>query len=250
MGAGGCAIGICKAQSDIKRMINTSKIYKMRIVFRFIQKEPEPVSVFNAVRKMILASALPFEPAKVNKNWPRFSYGPSLPTGVSADREYADVYLVSFVPANEVKRRLEEVKPPLSEIIEVRRVPYALPSVQNLAAAAKYRVKGNFKAFALEQTVENYFNATRVEVVYRAENGCTVSVNARPYILEARTISEEEIQLTLGCIEKKWFPPQELVAAYLGIEILRSKEPFTVDGFSFIREGLYWQDSQGLLHLI
>jgi len=231
-------------------MINTSKIYKMRIVFRLSQKERKPSFVFNAVRKMILASTLPFEPARVNKSWPRFSYGPALPVGVDALREYVDVYLVSFVPADEVKRRLEEVKPPMLEIIEVQRVPYALPSVQNLAAAVRYLVKGNFKSFALEQTVENYFNAARIEVVYRAENGCTMAVNAKPYILEAHTLSAEEIRLTLGCVDGKWFPPQELVASYLGIEIPREQEGFTVEGFSFIREGLYWKDSQGLLHLI
>jgi radical SAM-linked protein len=231
-------------------MINTSKIYKMRIVFRFVQDKREPNLVFNAVRKMILASGLPFEPAKVNKKWPRFSYGPALPKDICAWREYVDVYLVSFVPADEVKRKLEEVKPPLLEIIEVQRVPYALPSVQNLVAAVQYRVKGNFASFTLEQTVENYFSATRVEVVYRSANGCTLVVDARPYILQARMLSAEEMQLLLCCVNGKWFPPQELVASYLGIEIPRGQEAFTVDGFSFIREGLYWKDSQGLLHLI
>ena len=230
-------------------MIKPSKIYKMRIVFRACEKTATD-NVFKAVREMILASGLPFEPAKMNAKWPRFSYGPSLPAHQRALREYVDVYLSTHVPAKEVKRKLEEVAPEGWEILEARRVPYALPSVQNLAAAAIFSVEGNFEDFALEQTVENYFNAPRVEVVYAGENGLTITKDIKPYVLKAKTITPRKVELTLACVDGKWIQPQEALAGLLGIEIPFAQEAWTVDGFTFTREGLYWQDSQGALHLI
>ena len=230
-------------------MIKPLKIYKMRIVFR-AREESATDNVFKAVREMILASGLPFEPAKVNAKWPRFSYGPSLPEHQRALREYVDVYLSTLVPAKEVQRKLEEVAPEGWAILEVRRVPYALPSVQNLATAAIFSVEGNFEDFALEQTVENYFNAPRVEVVYVGENGLTITKDIKPYVLNAKKITPHSLQLTLACVEGKWIQPQEALAGLLGREIPFSQEAWTVDGFTFIREGLYWQDSQGALHLI
>ena len=78
-------------------MINTSKIYKMRIVLRVGNWPAEIQSVFNAVRSMVLASELPVEPAKVNKNWPRLSYGPQVAVGQHAEREYLDIYLQEMI---------------------------------------------------------------------------------------------------------------------------------------------------------
>ena len=229
-------------------MIKTSKIYKMRVVFRALKNGT--TNVFKAVREMILHSGLPFEPAKINKQWPRFSYGPSLSVHQQALREYVDVYLSALVPAEEVQRKLEEASAGELVILNVQRVPYAMPSVQNLAAAAIYSVEGPFASFALEQTVENYFNAPRVEAVYRSESGLALSKNIKPYVLQVQTLCADKIRLTLACAEGKWISPQEVVASYLGMEIPAQQEDWTVEGFTFVREGLYWQDSQGALYLI
>lgn len=221
----------------------------MRIVFRTREKSAAE-NVFKAVREMILASGLPFEPARLNAKWPRFSYGPSLSVYHRALREYVDVYLSTLVPAKEVQRKLEDVAPDGFSILEVRRVPYALPSVQNLAAAAIFSVEGNFEDFALEQTVENYFNAPKVEVVYQGKMGLKLTKDIKPYVRQARMLSPRKMQLTLSCVDGKWIQPEEALAGLLGIEIPVQEGAWTVDGFTFTREGLYWQDGQGELHLI
>lgn len=221
----------------------------MRIVFR-ARGNSVADNIFKAVREMILASGLPFEPAKMNAKWPRFSYGPSLPEHQKALREYVDIYLSTLVPAEEVQRKLQDAAPDNFSILDVRRVPYALPSVQNLAAAAIFSVEGNFEDFALEQTVENYFNAPKVEVVYQGKMGLKMTKNIKPYVKQAQMLSPGKMQLMLSCVDGKWIQPQEALAGFLGIEIPSQQSAWTVDGFTFTREGLYWQDCQGELHLI
>lgn len=231
-------------------MINASKIYKMRIVFRLTLEKASNAKILNAVRNTVLASGLPWEPTHFNKNWPRLAYGPSVGEGQRALREYADIYLVSSVPVTQVQQRLQAAKPDFLELLSVTRVPYALPSVQNLAAAAKYRIEGDFASFTLEQPVEDYFKSAQVNVIYRAENGLTLTKDIKPWILSSRTVSPQEIELVLACKAGKFLSPQVVLAAYLGIEIPAAEESFTVAGFTVTREGLYWQDSQQALHLI
>ena len=74
----------------------------MRIVFRGPKNTAGTPFIFNAVRKMVLASGLPFEKAKVNPNWPRLAYGPAPAKGQQAEREYLDIYLTEPVAADKV----------------------------------------------------------------------------------------------------------------------------------------------------
>lgn len=222
----------------------------MRIVFTCAEKSPARLNTFNAVRSMVLASGLPYEPAKVNKNWPRLAYGPAPSMGVRAEREYLDIYLLSAVPAEQVRSSLEQSKPQGLTLLDVQRVPYALPSVQNLAAAAVYRVEGNFDLFAPDMTAEDFFNAARVDITRRADNGLALVQNAKPYIWKAQTVSDRAVRLTLLNVQGKWERPQTLIAAWLGIDIPAQDEAFTVEGFTFIRESFLWQDSEGEFHPI
>ena len=222
----------------------------MRIVFICAEKSPARLNTFNAVRSMVLASGLPYEPAKVNKNWPRLAYGPAPSMGVRAEREYLDIYLLSVVPAEQVRSSLEQAKPQGLTLLDVQRVPYALPSVQNLAAAAVYRVEGNFDLFAPDMTAEDFFNAARVDITCRADNGLALVQNAKPYIWKAQTVSNRAVRLTLLNVQGKWERPQTLIAAWLGIDIPAQDEAFTVEGFTFIRESFLWQDSEGEFHPI
>ena len=219
----------------------------MRIVFTCAEKSPARLNTFNAVRSMVLASGLPYEPAKVNKNWPRLAYGPAPSMGVRAEREYLDIYLLSAVPAEQVRSSLEQAKPQGLTLLDVQRVPYALPSVQNLAAAAVYRVEGNFGLF---MTAEDFFNAARVDITRWADNGLALVQNAKPYIWKAQTVSNRAVRLTLLNVQGKWERPQTLIAAWLGIDIPAQDEAFTVEGFTFIRESFLWQDSEGEFHPI
>ena len=222
----------------------------MRIVFRGPEKGAGHLNLFNAVRNMVLASGLAFEPAKVNKNWPRLAYGPAPAFGQTAEREYLDIYLTQPVSALQVQEALQQVKPQQIQLISVTRVPYALPSVQHLASFARFRIAGNFELYGPEKTPEDFFKALRVELVRRAENGLTLTENIKPYVSAAETLSPREVRLTLACVEGKWIKPQIALAAWLGLEAPVQDELFTVEGFTFIREGLLWQDSTGELHLI
>ena len=230
-------------------MINLPKIYKMRIVFR-MAKSAERKSIFYAVREMVLASGLPYEPAKVNKNWPRLAYGPACALDVYAEREYLDIYLKESVPAPEVRRRLETSKPAALTLLAVSRVPYAMAGVADLAHGVKYRAEGNFTAFGPEQTLENYFTAARAEVVRRAENGLSLTFDVKPFVLEAQTLDAGSVCLMLAAKNGKQPNPFTVLGAWLGMEIPFPDDGFRIAGINMIREGLYWQDSAGELHLI
>ncbi len=231
-------------------MINPPKIYKMRIVFRIVKRTGGTNNIFNAVRKMVLSSGLPFEPAKVNANWPRLAYGPSPALGQRAEREYLDVYLQHLVAADEVRSALEKSAPAGLEILSVERVPYPLPSVQNLAAAARYRLQGDFTNLENGRKLEDFVQLARVEVTRRAVNGLACVTDAKPYIVSAETISPTEAALTLQSVQGKWIKPEWIAAAWLGVEVPAEEEAFSVDGVTVIRECLLWQDSQGLFHPI
>mgnify|MGYP001780453186 FL=1 len=231
-------------------MINTPKIYKMRIVFRGPENTVGTPFIFNAVRKMVLASGLPFEKAKVNPHWPRLAYGPAPAKGQIAEREYLDIYLTEPVAADIVRPALEKAAPAGIQLLSVQRVPYALPSVQNLASAARYRIEGDFASYAPAQPAETFFNAARIDVVERAENGLTFTQNAKPFVLEVHQPSARQLFLTLACVDGKWFRPQLLAAAWLGVEIPAQADAPLLEEFTFIREGLFWRDSAGALHLI
>ena len=232
-----------------KKMMNSPKIYKIRIVFRWLKNQAEK-NTFNAVRKMVLTAGLPFEPAKVNKNGPRLAYGPSPALGQRAEREYLDIYLQKSIATEEVHRALEEAAPKGLELLDVRRVPYPLPSVQNLAAAARYRVEGDFFLYQPGRKLEEFLNSGRVEVTFRAENGLSCVKDIQPFVGPCRTISSKVVSLTVLPVQGKWINPEEVIAAWLDLEIPAGEENFTVEGLTFIREGLFWQDSQGEFHLI
>ena len=232
-------------------MKNTKKIYKMRIVFCFSEKAKQGTNCFNAVRKMILTSGLPYEPAQVNANWPRFAYGPALANGQQAEREYVDIYLRERRSEAEVRAALQQVAPEGFNLLQVARVPYPLPSVQNLAAAVRYRVKGDFSPYISSgRKIEIWAGEDALPVPWPAKDGTVCRKTLKQVLLEAGTVSAEEVAFTLAVVKGKWIPPQWLVATWLGQKIPVESEAWVAQGFVFIRQGFYWQDSQGELHLI
>lgn len=221
----------------------------MRIVLR-VDKNAKRKNIFYAVRSMVLASGLPYEPAKVNKSWPRLVYGPSCALSRYAEREYLDIYLKESVPAEQVRQCLERSKPTEITLLEVSRVPYAMPAVADLTAAVRYRAEGDFSSLGAVQTLENYFSADRVEIVRRAENGLTLTFDAKPVVLEAQTETASVLHLTLAGKNGKWLNPYVVIGSWLGLTIPMPDDSFTIAGIEMVREGLYWQDSLGALHLI
>lgn len=221
----------------------------MRIVLCENIAQTENSNVFNAVRKMVLSSGLPVEPAKINKHWPRLSYGPTVAKGQRAEREYLDIYLQDFVSVADVKQRLEAVAPQGLHILTVERVPYPLPSVQNLAAAARYLVQGDFSRLnASGREWEAFIGSDQIVITRRAENGLSFTLDGAPYLVDGRRRGPDEILCTLQCVQGKWIRPEWLIASWLGIEIPMEADVFTLDGICFTRQCLLWRDSQGQLH--
>ena len=222
----------------------------MRIVFSVSENGSKHQDTLSTVRAMILRSGLDYMPAKVNARWPRLSYGPSVGRGQVAQREYVDLYLKTSVSAEYVREQLEKNKPQGLVLLDVKRVPYALASVQQLSSAAVYVIEGDFAAYAPKQTIEGWGTSTRLEVVQQANNGMRVVTDIRPFVRSARCKGDHQIELTLVPVAEKWINPLVCVYAWLGIEILGQLAELTDERFNVIREGLYWQDSAGDLHLI
>ena len=221
----------------------------MRIVFCCEISQTERRNIFDAVRNMVLASGLPFEPAKVNKNWPRLSYGLAPAQGQRAEREYLDIYLHKQVSAADVKQKLEAVAPQGLTIKTVQRVPYPLPSVQNLAAAARYSIRGNFSRLNVSgREWESFISARPILITRRAENGMVVTLDATPYLVDSCRNAPNEILCTLQRVQDKWMRPEWFIAAWLGIEIPFEQEAFTIDGILIVRQCLLWRDSNNELH--
>ena len=229
-------------------MINTPKIYKMRIEFT-VSGRPDHKRIFNVLRNAVLGSGLAFEPAKINKNWPRLAYGPVLGYAQESLGEYADIYLTQSASTQAVRQALAQAAGNSLTIKRVERVPYALPSVSNLAAAACYWLQGDFKHLSSGMGLAEFINAPRAVAVITAPNGMTREEDIKPYVLACEQPQADKIVLTLQTVEGKSLKPEYVVAAWLGITIMQGEE-FTVENVKFIREGLYWRDTQGALHRI
>ena len=250
MGAGSGAVRIRAAAAGIKMMINTPKIYKMRIVFCWLTK-PADTTVFNAVRKMVLSSGLPYAPAKINKNWPRFAYGPAPAQGQQAEREYVDIYLQEPCSASKVQQSLQQAAPEGLTLLQVKRVPYPLPSVQNLAAAVRYRVKGDFSSWMDSgRRIESWAKTGKMTVTLHGENAMVYQKDITPFLLEAKTVSPQEVTFTLAQTESQHIAPQWVIAAWWGREIAPQADAFAEEELVFIRKEICWRDSQGELHPI
>lgn len=222
----------------------------MRIVFSVSENSSKRQDTLNALRTMILHSGLDYMPAKVNARWPRLSYGPLLGRGQKARREYIDIYLKTSVSAEYAREQLEKSKPQGLNLLDVKRVPYALASVQQLAQAAIYVIKGDFAGYTPKQTIEKWATAARLEIVQQANNGMRVTTDIRPFVRSARSRGESQVELMLLPVKEKWINPLVCVYAWLGIEISSPLAELMDERFEIIREGLYWQDSAGNLHLI
>lgn len=220
----------------------------MRIEFT-VSPKADYKRIFNAVRNMVLKSGLAFEPAKVNKNWPRLAYGPVLGYAQESLGEFADIYLVEPVDAKQVREALIRAAGPWIQIKRVERVPYALPSVANLAEVVRYYIEGDFSAWHRSESLSEFLKSKQPVAVVTAPSGMTQEIALKPYVLDCTALAENKISLTLQTVNGKSVKPEYIVAAWLELDILQGEE-FTVDGCKFIREGLYWRDSQGGLHRI
>ena len=227
-------------------MIEAPKIYKMRIVFS-VAGIWDHKRIFNALREMVLHSGLPFEPAKVNKNWPRLAYGPALGYRQYSLGEIADLYFAAPVKEAVAQDALSKSAPDGVRVLRVRRVPYALPSVSHLADVMQYSVEGNFAQYAPRCAAEEFFAAKQVYVCVEAPNGLTVQKDLKPFLLRITQPQTDKLELLLQRAGDQMAKPEHLVAAWLNVAVPAEAE-FTLDHIKFTREALYWRNAAGELH--
>ncbi len=197
---------------------------------------------------MIVKSRLAYARAKQNPSAPRIVYGPGVKRGQFATREYVDIYLFASVNAQKVRAKLAAAAPQGMTILEATRIPFTLAGVQQLVSVVEYEVQGDFASYHPQQTLENYVSSARLEVTQRAANGVTFTRDIKPFVRRAQTLGPQRVVLTLNRVEEKWMNPLEVISAWLQID--QPSEEEAGERFTVIRQGLYWQDSQGNLTLI
>ena len=229
--------------------MNTApKIYKMRIVFS-VTGVWDHKRIFAALREMVLRSGLAFEPAKVNKNWPRLAYGPALGYGQYSLGEIADLYFSTALETTQVQAALEKSAPDGVRILRVRRVPYALPSVSNLAEVVQYSVQGDFSFYAPACCAEEFFRKKNIYVSVEASGAVSLQRDLKPFILRAVQPQQDRVELLLQKHGDKTAKPEHVMAAWLQIPVPMHEE-FTLPKLKFTREALYWRDSTGKLQAV
>ena len=231
-------------------MINTSKIYKMRIVFHLAPDAPGREDIVGLLRTLVQKSGLPFARAKQNPKAPRIAYGPGIKRGQFAAREYADLYLFTSVSAAKARARLEACKPQGFTFLDCKRIPFALAGVQQLASVVVYEVQGDFASYAPKQTLENYVASPRLEVIRTAPNGLRLTTDIKPFVRQANMLDATRAELTLNRVDERWLSPLEVIEAWLGPDKFPTAQNAADECFTIIRQGLYWADSAGNLHLI
>ncbi len=229
-------------------MITASKIYKIRIVFS-IAYAWDHKRVVAVLRDMILSSGLPYEPAKINKNWPRLAYGPVLGYGQTSLSERADLYFSAPVKEAEVQARLTASAPDGVCVLRVRRVPYALPSVSQLAEVVQYRAEGDFSVYTPTCTAEAFFSSAPIYITVQAANGMMLQRDIKSFIVSVKQTQPNQVSLLLQKRAEQWVKPEEVLAAWLQVPV-PMQATFALPGIKFIREELYWRDQAGTLHVI
>lgn len=229
-------------------MINTPKIYKMRVAFT-VDGLWDHKRIFAALRNMVLRSGLPFEPAKVNKNWPRLAYGPALGYAQYSLQEYADIYLSAPFKQQDVLAALQRAAANGVNVLRVQRVPYALPSVSNLAEVQRYSAEGDFSVYRPACPLEEFCKGKHVNVTLTAANGMKMTQDLKPFILSVSQPAPDKAELLLQRQGDKTAKPEYVLAAWLGVEAPAEAE-FTLERLKIIRQALYWRDAAGELHAI
>ena len=220
----------------------------MRIVFS-VAEAWDHKRIFSILREMVLRSGLPFEPAKVNKNWPRLAYGPVLGYKQYSLGEVADLYFSTALETTQVQTALEHSASDGVRILRVWRVPYGLPSVSSLAEVMKYSVQGDFSVYTPSCCAEEFFRKKHVYVSAEASGGISLQRDLKPFILRGVQPQPDKIELLLQRCGDKSTKPEYVIAAWLQIPVPMQEE-FTLPELKFTRETLYWRDHAGNLHAI
>lgn len=152
-------------------------------------------------------------------NRARFTLAALLPTGMSGDRELADLYVTDRLPIASIRPAVEGALPPGHHLVDLWDVWLGEPALAAQLEAADYRVEVGFVdggAAALNTSCRRILAAQSL-LRTRPKGGRNVSYDLRPLLVDVRAVDESgdtvlEIR-TRFSPERGAGRPDEVVAA-------------------------------------
>lgn len=180
---------------------------------------------------------------------PKFSFGSALAVGVCSSGEYMDVELKGYLPANEVKARLNKSLPEgfyADDVIAMTEKKTKLMAVINRAKyIAKLPLLENFTTASLQENLNDLLSHDDLMVMRKTKKGIKER-NIRSGIFELEGKIEENIayiKMTVQTGSEGNVRPEEV------IRLLCQKEhiPADFDSVQYHRVGLYVQGEEQLM---
>lgn len=209
--------------------------YRVRFARMFPANALSHLEYVKKVRDMIVSARLDFVALKIKRpDIPKLSFGPALAVGWESTCEYADIYLKSFISADDLVKKLSSVATDGFSLINASRIPYYFPKVEALVNIVEYEVKTKFELTSAQ--VEKFLAGLEIRVEKVKPSGDVIAVDAKPFILSVELRSPDILNIMLK------FEPGKTLRPDLLVEKLSGKTDFEI-----LRKQFYWKNSLGKL---
>ncbi len=98
------------------------------------------LEIVHALERLFRRSGLPYAVTQGFSPHMKVAFGPALPVGTAGEREYADVWLTSYVAATDALEKLQSAAPVDLRPFEARYVSEKAPSLTAALTIALYRI--------------------------------------------------------------------------------------------------------------
>ncbi|NPA31075.1 MAG: DUF2344 domain-containing protein [Chloroflexi bacterium] len=119
------------------------QIQRWRLVFAKTEamRYTGNLDVQRTLERMFRRADLPLLHSRGYNPRPKMHIASALPLGVTGRAELMDFWLERPLPADEIRRRLEQVQPPGLRVVDLYPVPLNAPALQNQVRAAAYEAR-------------------------------------------------------------------------------------------------------------
>ena len=147
------------------------------------------------------------------------AFGPALPVGTAGDREYWDIWMARYIPAEEILGRLERAAPRGLEPVEATYVAEGLPSLSAACTIGIYEVVVEGEGLTAEQ-VQNALDGVvadgEIEVVRKGKTKVFDLASSLPKEARARSHGQQiEVSFTTRMGPQGSLRPETLINAAL-----------------------------------
>lgn len=149
------------------------------------------LEVTRALERSVRRAALPYAVTKGFSPHMKVAFGPALPVGTAGDREYWDVWLSQYVPAEQVLSRMQDATPPLLAPIEAGYVPSTEPSLSSACTLGVYIVEIRGKGVTA-QSVGTAIDAAVAKGEFRIERKGKTKVYDLATMLSKEPVAKSE----------------------------------------------------------